>query len=534
MINPEQFLILSFLFPGLYAETHYRFKYFFSWLKKAEPEIIADIPSRIQRGDQLPVLLIVKDSDKYDSELLNVEVWEKDLKLIELEINKKLNQPYYDKIFFLETSDLEPGKHYFNVKIKYKIKDKIKICHNDNHRGTKHKPIPVYISQDPFPQIDTCIFGETHSHTNYTSDQLEFGASLNSTSILAQSMGLNFFCATDHSYDLDDQENNYLKNDKNLPKWKKLLEEVDQINDTLNNFQIIAGEEASLHNSKNKNIHCLIYNSKKFYPGNGDSGEKWLHPFSELTIDDVLNDVNEETLVFAAHPVEPVPFLQKILIRRDNWHIEDCLHKRLNGLQFANGGPKKYFKQGKNLWIKLLLKGHKLTGLAGNDAHGNFARYRQVSFPFIKMKENYFHLFGNWRTGVYLNSKRLDNDSILTSIKNGNCFLTNGPALNFQAFTNRKLLPMGSTCEKLNKLKLEVISTEEFGKIKQVSIFQGLIGEKSEKVTFHKILSEFHFNYEYELNAEPENANGYYRLEVETELNKIALSNPIWFSDMDS
>jgi len=529
MIDPKLIFTVSFLFPLLYAETHYRFKYFFSWLKKAEPEIIADIPSRIQKGNQLPVLLIVKDSDKYNTEIIDIEILEKNNKIFCQTINNKLNQPYFENIFFLETSALEKGRNYLNIKIKYKIKNMIKICNNDNHRGTRHKPLPVYISEDPLPQIDNCIFGETHSHTNYTSDQLEFGASLNSSSILAKSMGLNFFCATDHSYDLDDEENNYLKNDKNLTKWKKLLNEVNEVNSTNNSFQIIAGEEASLHNSKNKNIHCLIYNSKKFYPGNGDSGEEWLHPFSELKIEDVLNDVNDETLVFAAHPVEPVPFLQRILIRRDNWHEADCLHPRLNGLQFANGGPKKYFEQGKKLWIKLLLKGYKLVGLAGNDAHGNFARYRQVSFPFIKMKENYFHLFGNWRTGVYLHSEALNTDSILDSINNGNCFLTNGPALQFQAFSNGKSFPMGSNCENINNLKLKVISTEEFGEIKSISIFQGLIGKQSENILFHENLSGFQYNYEYDFNAEPEGENGYYRCEVESDLNKIALSNPIWY-----
>jgi len=529
MINPEQFLIFSILFPFLYAETHYRFKYFFSWLKKAEPEIIADIPSRIQKGKQLPILLIVKDADKYNVEILEIEIKDKNNKLFYQEINKKLIQSYFDEIFFIDSSKLEVGKHYLDIRIKYKIKDKIKTCKNDNHRGTKHMPLPVYISDDPIPKIDNCIFGETHSHTNYTSDQLEFGASLSSTSILSESMGLNFFCATDHSYDLDDEENNYLKNDKNLPKWKKILNEVDLVNKQQNNFKIIGGEEASLHNHKNKNIHCLIYNSNKFYPGNGDSGEKWLHPFSELTIEDVLSDANEDALVFAAHPVEPVPFLQKILIRRDNWHDEDCRNPRLNGLQFANGGPNKYFEQGKKLWIKLLLEGNKLTGLAGNDAHGNFARYRQVSFPFIKMKENYFHLFGVWRTGVYLDSNEIKTDSILSSIRNGNCILTNGPALQFQAHSNGKLNPMGSICEKINGLNIKVKCSEEFGKIKNVSIFQGIIGKKTERILLQKNLEELVYDFDLEFKLKDKSKNGYYRCEVKTDLDKLVLSNPIWY-----
>ena len=529
MIIPEQLIIFSFFFPFLYAETHYRFKYFFSWLKKSEPEIIADIPSRIQKGHQLPVLLLVKDADKYETELINIEIHERENLIFTQELNIQLTQTYFDKIFFINTSEIETGQHNFNVKIKYRIKHKTKTCTNDNHRGTKHNPLPIYISDDPLPKINSCIYGETHSHTNYTSDQLEFGASLKSTSVLAGSMGLKFFCATDHSYDLDDEENNYLKNDPTLPKWHNFLKEIEQENKKNVNFKIIAGEEASLHNHNNRNIHCLIYNSEKFYPGNGDSGEKWLHPFSELTINNVLNDADDKTLVFAAHPVEPVPFLQRLLIRRDNWHIEDCRHSRLNGLQFANGGPQKYFEEGKNLWIKLLLEGHKLIGLAGNDAHGNFARYRQVSFPFIKIEENYFHLFGVWRTGVYLDSSEISTLSILQSIKNGNCFITNGPALQFKAHFNGGGSSMGSLCENIKSLDIKANSTEEFGNINKIVVYQGLISDKSEKVILSEKLSEPKNQYEFDFNLEDQSKKGYYRCEIETELNKIALSNPIWF-----
>jgi hypothetical protein len=528
MINPEHLLFFSFLFPFLYAETHYRFKYFFSWLKKSEPEIIADVPSRIQIGDQLPVLLIVKDANKYATELHDIEIFNGDTKIYSEAINIKLDQRYFDKIFYIDSSNIETGQYNFKVKIRYSIKNKIKICVNDNHRGTKHQPLPIFISPDPLPIIDDCIYGETHCHTNFTSDQLEFGASLKSTSILARSMGLNFFCATDHSYDLDDEENNFLINDPGLPKWHRFLKEVQHENEINSNFKIIAGEEASLHNFRNRNIHCLIYNSEKFYPGNGDSGEKWLHPYSELSINNVLDDVDNKTLVFAAHPVEPVPLLQRILIRRDNWHEDDCRHSQLTGLQFANGGPQKYFEQGKNLWIKLLLEGKRLIGIAGNDAHGNFARYRQVSFPFIKMEENYFHLFGVWRTGVYSESKELNINSILQSLKDGNCFITNGPALQFQALCDGKLISMGYQSKNVNELCIKARSSHEYGKINKIKLYQGVIGNTVEKVLIDENLKEPTIEYEFEYKIEKHSA-GYYRLEITTELNKIALSNPIWY-----
>lgn len=529
MLIPEKFVLFSFLFPALYAETHYRFKYFFSWLKKREPEIIADIPSRITKGKQLPVLLIIKDADKYSIDLIKIQTFVNNKKIYSQQIKQTINLTYFDKIFFIDTSKLSAGNQFIDVKITYKIKNKIKTCKNDNHRGTKHNSLPFYVSNELLPKIENCVYGETHSHTIFTSDQLEFGASIQSTAELAKAMGLDFFCATDHSYDLDDEENNYLKNNPLLPKWKKLSDEIKSYNESNKNFKIVRGEEASLNNHKNKNIHCLIYNSKKFYPGNGDSGEKWLHPFSELSIEDVLNDADDNSLIFAAHPVEPVPILQRLLIRRDNWYEKDCKNPRLNGLQFANGGPKKYFEKGKNLWVNMLLQGHRLIGLAGNDAHGNFARYRQVSFPFIKMEENYYHLFGVWRTGVYLKSENIGINSILQSIISGNCFLTNGPALKFEAISGKNKFDMGSHCDRIDTININAVSSSEFGKIAKLTVFHGIIGGNSEKIIYQKDYPNTFYEYNLNFGIEQNKMNGYFRCEVETEKNKLALSNPIWY-----
>lgn len=529
MTNNFDIFSILFVLPFLYAETHYRFKYFFSWLKKSEPEIIADIPSRISIDESIPLLIILKDADKYPVEIINVSVFSKENIIFSMNLNQPVTQPYFETILYIHSKKISAGHHQFNIAIKYKIKGKIKTCFNDNHRGTSHLPLPIYISRSQLPKIENCIFGETHCHTNYTSDQVEFAASIKSSSILAKAMGLKFFCATDHSYDLDDESNNYLINDPHLNKWKKFKNEVNEFNSKNKNFCIVPGEEASLNNFRNRNIHCLIFNSEKFYPGSGDSGEKWLRPYSELSIDKVLNDIGNQTLVFAAHPVEPVPFLQRWLIRRDNWYEEDCKHPRLHGLQFANGGKKKYFELGKQLWINLLLQGFKLTGLAGNDAHGNFARYRQVSLPFVSMKEKYLHLFGIWRTGIYLDSINLNKDVIIESLKRGNCFLTNGPALQLKAYCQNTWYNMGSHCNKIEKIKFAVKSTDEFGSLNKANIYLGIVGEKEEQLLFHEKFDKDMFKENFNYTSISLTENGYIRAEVETESGKIAISNPIWF-----
>ena len=63
-------------FVLLYPEIHYLFKYFpFSRYRIREPEMIADAPFRIEPGQDIPVLLLLKDgkqfSSKYEKAKLN-------------------------------------------------------------------------------------------------------------------------------------------------------------------------------------------------------------------------------------------------------------------------------------------------------------------------------------------------------------------------------------------------------------------------------------------------------------------------------
>ncbi len=55
-------LFLPYLF--LYTEMHYRFAIPFSRYYKDEPEILSDIPHRINPNNLVPVMILVKDADK--------------------------------------------------------------------------------------------------------------------------------------------------------------------------------------------------------------------------------------------------------------------------------------------------------------------------------------------------------------------------------------------------------------------------------------------------------------------------------------
>jgi hypothetical protein len=529
-ILPEINSIFNYLWvPVLYAETHYRFKYFISYLHQAEPEIIADCPSRLKKDSVLPVLLIIKDAHRYPVFLHEIDIYSGSRLLFQQKLERAIQNKYEEIILEFPTRDLQVGSAWLNIKITYRIKQKIMTCWNDNHRGSSHAPLPVYISGESLPRLNNCVYGETHTHTCYTSDQVEFGASLAATARLASAMELGFFCATDHSYDLDDRPDNYLFNDPNLSKWQQFRQEVENFNKQ-NAFQIIPGEEVTVRNSQHRNVHCLVYNSDRFFHGSGDSAEKWLHTRSELSIPELLANLPPGACAFAAHPAEKPPWLQRLLINRSHWQNSDCTHNLLCGLQFINHSGNVMDKRGRQLWTGLLLSGFMLVGLAGNDAHGNFSRFRQIGFPFLTLRENYLHLFGYWRTGVYLPDGEQTMSSILEAMCNGACFMTNGPALSLQAGDQNTWQHPGGRLANISRIRLAARSSQEFSALRTVTLLSGFTGAAHERLFFQREFEPEQYDYEQEIDFSSQGRNGYIRAELITRSGKQALSNPIWFS----
>ncbi len=524
-------MISLFLPPLGYAETHYRFKYFFSLLKKREPEIIADVPHRLAPDKQLPVLIIVKDADRYPVKLQKLTVFIDEKKKAEFSPQILINQNYYDKIFEENITDFKTGSHRIDIKIEYQRRNKRKVCFNDNYPGKSKKPFSCYFSAEALPAFPGYVSGETHAHSNYTSDQVEFGASLRATTQMAKAMGLSYFCITDHAYDLDDMADNYLINDPDLGKWHSFLEETAQINDETEDCCIIPGQEVSAQNVKGKNIHLLIYNSQKFFKGSGDSGEQWLNSRSEHDLAQILENLDKNALAFAAHPAQHTPFLQRLLLNRANWQTADARQENLDGLQIINGGDQKEILRGIEFWKQVLLGGTRRFALAGNDAHGNFGRCRQIAVPFVAISDSRRHLFGVWRTAVCPGNKPLNRQSVIDALRSGNYFLSNGPAIRITAESDKNRFEMGRSANSVQNIQLSAKSSSEFGALRRIRLFSGNIREKYELSVFEEEINNSAFLFDRNIVINNKVEQGYMRAEVESSNergNFLALTNPIW------
>ncbi|MFQ5675856.1 MAG: hypothetical protein ACE5G1_08180, partial [bacterium] len=276
----------------LYAETHYAFKGIYSRLKKNEPEIIADLPHRLDPGQAIPILLLIKDANLYPVELHQVRITinsDKSIKVVTRDFNAlRITSRFWHRVIEIPANQEFTGKCQVEVIIEYSVaKKKYKVT-SDNHNCSTHAPFDLFISEDKLPKTAGWFFGEFHCHTNYTNDQVEFGAPLEATQSLAQAMGLTFFCATDHSYDLDDDPDDYLKKDPFQKKWQDFQRTVEKLNEANSSCLIVPGEEVSAGNGKKRNVHFLILNHPDLLPGDGDSAEKWFRTRPDFSIAEIL------------------------------------------------------------------------------------------------------------------------------------------------------------------------------------------------------------------------------------------------------
>lgn len=480
-LPPE--LLLPFI---LYAETHYKFKGIYSRLFQKEPEIIADVPHRVEPGQPIPVLILVKDAHRFPVEIVDILIEIKQNNSLILKKKFPLNikiyeDRYWHRIFYLDRPTGVSGEVTIDVQIIIKTNGKIKKYHNDNYRISSHHPLKVYLARDPLPRFDNWYFGDFHYHSNYTEDQVEFGAPLAATVEMARAIGLNFFAVTDHSYDLDDHEDSWIENDHNIPKWHRFWQEVNELNNHLSNFIILPGEEVSAGNHQNRNVHLLIINYQNFIQGKGDSAERWFQTSPDHSIEQILDQIDENALAIAGHPEMSTPFLQWLLIRRGRWQWDDFQHRRLDGFQLWNGEYDRAFHQGSSTWVKLLLAGKKLGLIAGNDAHGNFNRFRQIGFPFFSFRESYSQIFGNMKTGVKLN-QNLNQQNLIHAVKCNHVLITNGPMIDFLIQHEQKQTAMiGDEIQGDDLvLNLTAKSSQEFGKLESLQLWRGDLSTKKE------------------------------------------------------
>jgi len=517
-----------------YAEIHFRLPGIPSKLFKREPEIIFDIPSRLDPGIPLPLYLFVKDAHLYPAFLLRIEVTifspDGRKKAWNFEMLEKIESSFYSKTFHLELEELEgTGELWLNASLEYAVNGKPKLIQQDNYSGIHHQPFRFFTSAHTLPNLPGLHWGDAHVHTLYTSDQIEFGAPLSETADCAKSSGLSFLAITDHSYDLDDLPDDYTQNDPQLQKWQQLQQEAKEVTKN-SGVQILVGEEVSVGNSRGENVHCLLIGNQTFQPGNGDSGEQPLNNKPTMSLQTLFERISTEpdVIVAAAHPFEEPPASQRLLLNRGYWREDDLASHQLHYWQILNGIASQTFERGLATWIDALKNGRRIALLAGNDAHGNFNTARQIAVPLYRMERLDQQVLGRMRSGLLLNTP-LSPKALLETLRKGRGIISNGPAISLELELADNIFQIGDRvlADQPSKANLTVTSTTEFGDISKIHLIVGNCESCEEEL--HQLEPQSSFQSSHNIQFQNLPTYGYLRAAVYCEsTNCFAYSNPIW------
>jgi len=475
----------------LYAETHFRFfPGFPSLLFKREPEIVFDLPYRCDPGKDLPIFLIVNDIKRFpvDVTSVSVVVSQKDSTpiLFEFENTGKFQLAHSMSAqsrvfcFWIKRSSLPHGNVFVNCKASISNGRRCWIVINDNFISSSKLPFSCMVAEHTLPGSESCAFGDLHVHSQYSQSHVEFGPPIAAIDTISDTCGLDFFAITDHSYDLCCKLSDYLQIDNNLERWKFLTNDLKK-SYNLKSI-IILGEEITTINSQKQAVHLCAIGLTDFIPGSTDGARN--KKLETLEITEVVRRVHDQGgLAMAAHPGSRFGFLQQIFLRRGNWMQAD-LGNDLDAIQAINNGFGTSWNTAKQLWIKELLKGRRLPIVAGNDAHGDFNRYRYVSVPFLRVSESFSRYLSYCRTGIY--KKATSIKDVMNAIRAGETFVTNGPFLSITYLKSDinianqpRTIPLGC-----NAVTVSAVSSSEFGMPRTIRLFGGKVETGREVVIF--------------------------------------------------
>jgi predicted metal-dependent phosphoesterase TrpH len=517
-----------------YLELHYKFPFFsFSRYFIKEPEIFADAPHRINPGSPLPISILVKDAHRFPITLkkINIKIQSQLSEVLneEIFINNEIYSKWWEKIIEFEIHpNLATGLINIWVAIHYDVRGHSRSIITHNVRTSSPYLLTTYLDNEDLPATDRYWYGDLHFHSNYTEDFVEFGASLKSTQTAAKAIGLDFVAITDHSYDLDDQPDSWILSDPQQTKWKQSRIEINTLNENGNDVFLIPGEEVTVSNTKGNNVHLLVLNQAEFIPGSGDGAERFLRTTTEYTVQEALNILDADALAIAAHPYNNVPFLQKLLLKRSNWTMQDASQIKLAGLQILNGTNLSDLQRGIKNWITQLLEGSKIYIYAGNDAHGNFNRYHQISIPMISTHHNFDQILGQCRTAV-LKSNNKSINTIINQLRAGKCVITTGPVMVIECSADNYSYTLGDTINHSNiNITIDCISSKFNGILNKLIVYFGALGQSIETIIYSKNWGKTTYISQEIIKDLHLHKVGYIRCELVTSIGRFCYSNPIW------
>lgn len=447
------------------------------------PEIFLDAPHQLLPGKPLTVWLLVKDADRFPVRVRAVTftLWDEagataKERFEPEDARARCAKPLQHLAFTLPYARF---KGRLRVLGRIEVEDargRRQAFDTHNYPGLPSFPLEIHLLDAPPPARAGWHAGELHSHSEFTSDHVEFGAPLALMQETADAVGLDFVLSSDHSYDFPYHRARYLEPvdpHENYAAYRAQAAALNAARPALPT--LIAGEEISCGNARGQNVHLLAFGHHEFIPGNGDGGRRGLNSRPDLTIAEVLERLGD-TPAFAAHPAGHRSRMQRLILGRGPWRDEDVRPgpggRSVRGLQFWNGTLGRDYQDGKAQWISRLLAGQRLLPLGANDAHGDFNHNIHVKIPLVSVRLSRGHLFGRVRTLVPAADKTPAALSAAFRGGGARCLCTDGPFAEL----------VGEDGAGGGALRAHALSTPDFGALASVIVWGASPGDTRERV----------------------------------------------------
>ena len=518
-----------------YAEIHYRLWKFRGRLYRDMPEIVFDLPHRSQLGKDVPLFLFINHADQFPIELKAVR-WilrrasaSHQPQERTIAISSKVERPFFAQVFWVPASALAaPGDYLLEPEAVIARHGRERLILRDNYPGLPRYPLTIFVDDAPLPTLEDWYWGDMHVHSFYTRDSIEFAAPVSETVTAARSLGLHFLAITDHSYDFQTAT-------PAGESWRAFQKEVTRVNRLHSDFCVLPGEEVSVGNCRNQNVHCLVIGYPEFLPGSGDGALKPFNNRPELALQELIARIqSRNALIAAAHPLERPPRTHQWILNRGYWYPQDLTQSGIHCWQILNGWRSPAFYQGLAFWKQQLLRGRSITLLAGNDAHGNFNLSRHVHIPLLMLRQHRHQILGRMRTGVWLQGP-LTPDHLLSALRQGQSLISSGPLLTLSISHPNGECRIGQTLRGGGKMNIyiQARSSPYYGTIKRIVLFFGDAGQQREfPIELTVAHQQLYVTREISYPISPKMC--YIRGELYThngQMEHFCYTNPIWIAE---
>ncbi len=476
-------------------------------------EFVVDAPWRIIKGKDIPVLLIIHDSDEARGLVakkplsigipireIEVTIYDSDRKLLS---NRTFNatqlgapvsgaplmisqESWTKEVVFSPSDFIGKGPGYMGST---EIEAVFKLI-----RGEETRTSYMIIEKEDLTSFPDWYLGEIQSYSNYTDTEFDFGAPLESISKAGNCIGLDWLAITDNSTSPGFSNSNAFV-ERNL--------KMETQNGILPKPLLLPAEEVICsHDDGGVGVQygkLLVY-------GAG---------YIESTHDPRGNSLSTGEVIAAVAEAGGASYVEEMLTDNALYAPWDTLPKNLTGIEIWNGGDPFTGDNGRILdrWVSFLLEGKRPYGIAGSGAGGEFDKLGRV------------------RTCAFL-PDGLSQEKLINALVGGNTILTNGPLVIFTAENeNKSEFIIGGNSEaflqgKEITLNYKYKCDPSFGVIDELTMHIGTTGENETSVQLDMD--------EKEIDITPyllPNKETYIRMSVRSALDEskfYGLTNPIW------